>query len=29
MKENDHSKDAERYFLHTVFGKGPGISFLR
>lgn len=29
VKENDHSKDAERYFLHTVFGKGPGISFLR
>lgn len=22
MKQSDHTKDAERYFLHTVFGRG-------
>jgi len=23
MKQSDHTKDAERYFLQTVFGRGP------
>ncbi len=26
LKQNDHTKDEERYFLHTVFGKTPGLA---
>jgi len=29
LKQNDHTKDEERYFLHTIFGKQKAIEFLK